>query len=212
MGAGKASAQPSEAEALLARLDAIAASSAGKDETRLAADVATFLAPLLDAASVGPNGAAPLAVAKRFAPFLVALLGKALGRLRAPLSTSGAVATASSAVAGLRAARAALKGRPLEVELQTHTLARKVTAGGHHACGADFACRLYLTLAAAHGRLSTNQAKELETALQAVAGQAASPLHLTAIHLHHVLPTPPHKMDAISTTLQGFFDACSNAD
>eukprot|EP00873_Tetraselmis_striata_P017910 jgi/Tetstr1/438174/TSEL_026775.t2 len=135
--------------------------------------VAAFLEPLLAAASAeGAGGAAPLALAKRYAPFLVALLGKALPAL-GPKAASPAAEHATAAVAGLRAARAALKGRPLEVELQTAAAARKLTASGHAAAGADLARRLYLAVALAHGEHGGRSESIFRRAMEAAA--AADP-------------------------------------
>ena len=132
---------PSAAE-LLSALEA--AGKTGEPPKGLAEEVQSFLQPLL---SLPGASAAPADTAKRLAPFLIKamkLTFEPLGKAKLGSSQQSVMAKcACLTIDGLRRARLAVKGRPLEIELQTYALVRKLVAAGLHELAAEYSGLLY---------------------------------------------------------------------
>eukprot|EP00951_Prasinocladus_malaysianus_P032231 scaffold312781_cov39-Prasinocladus_malaysianus.AAC.1 len=108
-----------------------------------------FLAPLH--AGLGTRELAPIGLAKQFASDLIQIMKLSFGLLdKASVDGCGATEAAECCcivVKGLSRARLAIKGRPLEVELQTYSLLRKLVAAKRYQAALQMGGLLYASVA-----------------------------------------------------------------
>jgi hypothetical protein len=113
----------------------------------LLSEVERFLSPL--SAGLAEGEVASLSAAKKYATWLVQFMKSAFDLLGSSMPGQRQevlVSCACLAVDRIRTARLAIKGRPLEIELQIYSLVRKLVAIGQYRIAAKYGRALYISV------------------------------------------------------------------